>query len=141
MVRLVAPRVRDCEEIPSHGGLLMKLGLGAILRACVCALLLSYPLVAAEDAPRWQTGHLKSADLGGHGPITGKRSDIWWVYCISTDKSDYSVVSRASPAKAGLTVGDSVRFSVENGLMTISNSKGEQREFRIMRQGKGNICR
>jgi hypothetical protein len=101
----------------------------------------STPVFSDENNPQWQKGQLISADLSGHGPTSGKRSDIWWVYCISTGARDYSVVSRVSPEKAGLKVGSSVRFSIEGGRMVISNPKGEHREFRIVRQGKGNICR
>jgi hypothetical protein len=120
----------------------MKLGWDTLIpAACIFAVILSGLPAAAQDAPQWHTGVLKSADMSGHGPITGKRIDIWWVYCISTGEKDYSVVSRMSPPRAGLTVGSPVRFFIDGGQMTISNPRGEHREFRIMRQGKGNMCR
>jgi hypothetical protein len=127
----------------------MKLRVDVVLfTAGVFALFLSDPLSAAENKSQWQTGHLISTDLSGHGPKTegkrtgsSKRTDVWWVYCISTGQRNYSVVSRESPTKAGLKVGGAVRFSVQSNRMIIPNPKGEHRAFRIVRQGTGNLCR
>ncbi len=114
---------------------------------CISALFPSDPFTLGKEKIQWQTGRLVSADLSGHG---GKpesagaqrrgRGDIWWVYCVSSGDKAYSVVSRMSPDKAGLTVNRTVRFSVDRDRIQILNPKGERHTMRIVRQGDESIC-
>ncbi len=124
----------------------VKTRFGALFLAAVfLASALSAPLSYALDKTQWRTGRLLAADLRGHGPASGnkpptKRSDIWWVYCISEGEKAYSAVSRVSPAKAGLTVNSPIKFSVDRYRIQILNSKGERFVMRIVRQGDESIC-
>jgi len=91
-------------------------------------------------------GRLVAADLSGHGlnpgsQQPGKRSDVWWVYCISADGKVFSVVSRESPPKAGLTVNGPVTFLLERDRIQILNPNGKRLVMRVLRRRSENICR
>ncbi len=126
----------------------MKVNATWLLMVAILALLpLGGPTSAGAAAPLWQPGRVLAAELSGHGPSTssqskgGRKGDVWWTYCVSSEVESYSVVSRGSPPKLGLEVSSPVRFSVAKNRMTVINSRKERHVLRILRQDSQGTCR
>jgi hypothetical protein len=108
-------------------------------------LLLCFPPQA--EAAQWQTGRVLAAKLSGHGPSAAgqskraSRGDIWWTYCFSADGKTFAAVSRASPAKSGLAVNSTVRFSIARNRMTVRKNSKERLVLRIASQEDKNCLR
>jgi hypothetical protein len=95
----------------------------------------------------WQDGQVISAALNGHGSNSNTRGvrasghqEIWWSYCISNADQSYSVVSRLSPAKAGLLIDNPIKVSEKRNQLLILNSAGKQMELRILRKSLSAKC-
>jgi hypothetical protein len=110
--------------------------------------LLFYGVFAFTDtaANSWNAGRVVSSSVSGQGPTTGEKNktqtrwDIWWNYCISSEGMVYSVASRVTPAKSGLTNDNSVKFTVNRSRMYILRPSGKRTELRILRKDKGVAC-
>ncbi len=109
--------------------------------------LVCIPLPAKVAKRQWRDGLVLAADLSGHGPSPGssdkrgRTADVWWTYCISTDKITYTAVLRASPSRAGLKVNSTVRLSATKDRIYVVNRRGEQYVLWIRRLDEGNSCR
>ncbi len=114
--------------------------------AILSTLFLFSSLQAQTDARRWQQGRVLVANLTGHGPSdagakkAARRGDVWWTYCLSANGWAYTAVSREGPAKTGLEVNSTIRFSIAKNRMTVLNSKKERFILRITRQNNRNTC-
>lgn len=110
--------------------------------------LLFYGVFAFTDtvANSWNAGRVVSSSVSGQGSTTdGKnkttsRRDIWWNYCISSEGTVYSVASRLTPAKSGMTNDNSVKFTVNRSRMYILRPSGKRIELRILRKDNGTTC-
>lgn len=111
------------------------------------AALAQFSLSQARVAKsRWQKGRLISANISGQGSNSKGRNasgrpDIWWEYCIGSDGQVYSAVSRVNPAKAKLSVGDSITFEASRDRVQILTPKGTRLSMRILRNEPGKQCR
>ncbi len=91
-----------------------------------------------------------SATTSGHGPagtVVQKKSrrmmdrtDIWWTYCISADGLFYSVISRESPEKTGMSRDRVIKFSERKNQIDIVNPRGKSVALRILRKDKSGKC-
>jgi len=97
-----------------------------------------------------RSGQVVSATASGHGPAkiaVQKKSqrminktDIWWTYCISADGLFYSVISRESPEKTGMSRDKTVKFSERKNQIDIVNPRGKNVALRILRKDKSGKC-
>jgi hypothetical protein len=116
------------------------------IKLVLCAvLLLSVAGLLPAKAPKqpWQSGQVTAAGLSGHGSSKGKGAsgqDIWWNYCISAEELSYSVVSRESPQKTGMTLNGPVKFQENKNRISIQNPKGKPVEMRLLRKDKSRKC-
>jgi hypothetical protein len=116
----------------------IKLVLCAVLPLSVTGL-----LPAKVPIRPWQSGQVTAAGLSGHGSSNGKGAsgqDIWWNYCISAEELSYSVVSRESPQKTGMTLNSPVKFQENKNRISIQNPKGKPVEMRLLRKDKSRKC-
>jgi hypothetical protein len=107
-------------------------------------------LSAAAGTGSLRTGRVISATVSGHGPAevankkkasrTTNRTDIWWNYCVSTEGQSYSVLSRESPAKTGLTKNSLIRFSERKNRIYVVNPRGKRISLRILRKDRSGKC-
>ena len=102
--------------------------------------------LAAGVSRQWQTGQVTAAEISGHGSNSQTSSnsrsrsrsafrttrDIWWTYRIKSKGRIYSAVLRESPARSGLAVNSSIRFSAEKDRIYVVGSKGGRRTLRIL---------
>ncbi len=131
-----------------------------ILRACrrMRSVLVGFLILAwsgycttaacAQDAPAgWQEGRVLAAELSGQGPPAKAkgnnppRHNIWWTYCVLSKGVSYTAVLRASPAKAGMKVGSTIRLSLSKNRMIVANPNGKNFVLRVMRQAAGSECK
>ncbi|MBZ5500021.1 MAG: hypothetical protein LAP85_26790 [Acidobacteriia bacterium] len=112
--------------------------------ACLLAFVFTASLPAQVKALPWQTGHVLSYEINGHGASSEakvKRSDVWWTYSICTGDRTYVAVLRESPAVSGLTEGSPVKFYTDRNQLIYLDPAGKRHVLRIIRQNKGKLCR
>lgn len=116
--------------------------------AIVLFLVMGWELTFAEDeAISWRSGRVISAVVSGHGPGGAevkrkvfRQTDIWWTYCISSDKLFYSVLSRENPVRTGLSNNRLIRFSERKNQIYIVSPGGKSVVLRILRKDKSRKC-
>jgi hypothetical protein len=114
----------------------------------VLAILLAASLSAQVNLRHLQTGRVVAVEISGNGPnpqaksITQQqRGDLWWTYSICARDRTYLAVSRESPAKAGLTINSSVRFSVDKNQIYALDPQGKRHVLKILGQDRTKGCR
>jgi hypothetical protein len=104
-----------------------------------------FPVGTATSS--WRSGRVISATVSGQGPIEDvikkkivRKTDIWWTYCISAGDLSYSVLSRESPEKSGLSNNCLIRFSEKKKQIYVVNPHGRTIMLRILRKDKSKKC-
>lgn len=123
----------------------MKIVHGRRLAFIAAILLLIVSTPVATGAVDWKTGHLTSIEISGTGvpPQTTARAgqkDLWWMYGICTDDRTYYAALRLAPAKLGLGIDSTVRFSATRSQLTLLDSSGKPHILRIFRQDNSKGC-
>jgi hypothetical protein len=123
----------------------MKMVQGRWLTVLVVILILAAPVLFATAAVDWQTGRLTTIEISGTGSGSQtttrvKQDDLWWTYGICTGDRTYYAVSRIAPARMGLAIDSTVRFSATSSQITMLDSNGKRYVLRIIRQNNSKGC-
>lgn len=108
--------------------------------------LVSSGSIGGIAANSWNIGQMVSSSVSGQGSNTqekdkaASRQDIWWNYCIASQGTAYSVASRLTPAKSGLSPDNPIKFRISRNQMQILRPSGKRIELRILRKDAGNTC-
>lgn len=103
-------------------------------------------LAVANAKTKWLSGQVVATSLNGHGSETDswsntvRRKDIWWNYSISANGQCYSLSSRESPTKIGLTQNSEVKFYTIRNQFYVLDPNGERVALRIIRSAKTKTC-
>jgi len=116
------------------------------LRSCIFALVLltgSNLFSADSKKPLWVSGRVVAVSVNAHSIDEKTRkgvlkNDLWWNYCIASKKGFYSVLSRETPAKAGLKENSSIQFMESKNQIYVVNPSGKRIALKILR--KGDTC-
>ncbi len=109
------------------------------------SILVAIPVSAANGAGAWQTGRVAAIEIDGQGADTKAdtrpiRNSLWWTYGICAGTQTYYAASRVSPARLGLDIGSSVRFSATARQITLQDAHGKQYVLRIIRKTESKDC-
>ncbi len=130
---------------PFIGEELMRMGWSRWIAVPAVAVSLTIPIPAASGAGAWQTGRVAAIEIDGQGADTKAdtrpiRNSLWWTYGICAGTQTYYAASRVSPARLGLDIGSSVRFSATASQITLQDAHGKQHVLRISRKTESKDC-
>jgi hypothetical protein len=125
----------------------VKSGFSAIIAASAFLLVGIGMLFAKAPSRSWRQGHVISSILSGQGNKRIQkgntyvdRTDVWWTYCISSEGVIYSVISRQSPEKTGLTNEAAIQFLEIKNQIRVTSPHGKNINLRILRKGNSGKC-